>query len=163
MTDLTIVDNAFESVGSAGEAALDAVVGGAALAVDGAIRPRRSVARARRRGSQVNDTIAGAAEDVAETAAALPEHLLVAFLRSLRQQAARDDVLGAASRTILGAVHGSAGEAARFFARLERETAVLRRAPRAGRTTTTTRGRRTPAARGRTGTAARRTRPAASA
>lgn len=162
MSDLSIVDNAFDSVGSAGEAALDAVVGGADAAIDVAARPRRSVARARRRGQAVNREIADTVDDLVDTATALPERVLVAYLRGLRRQAHRDDVLGAASRTILDAVNGSAREAARFFARVERvsttparrtrpatATAAHRRTTtRRGRATGTTRGRKTAAARG---------------
>jgi hypothetical protein len=43
-------------------------------------------------------SIVDAAEEVVETVASLPEDLLIGFLRSLRQQSNRDDVLGAASR-----------------------------------------------------------------
>jgi len=165
MTDLTIVDSAFDSVGSAGEAALDTVVGGAAMALDTATRPRRTAGRARRRGSQVNEAIAEATEEVVDGVAALPERVLLAYVRLLRRQGRRDDLMGSVSRTVLGAVHGQARGAARFFGRLERESDVDARGRR--RTGATTRGRasagrRTSTARSttrrRTTTAARTTR-----
>jgi hypothetical protein len=165
MTDLSIVDSAFDTVGSAGEAALDAVVGGAAMALDTATRPRRTAGRARRRGSQVNEAIAEATEEVVEGVAALPERVLLAYVRLLRRQGRRDDLVGSVSRTVLGAVHGQARGAARFFGRLERESdvdaqgrrrtgATTRRRVTAGRRTSTPRGTTT---RRRTTTAARTT------
>lgn len=161
MTDLTIVDDAFNSVGSAGEAALDTVVGGAVTAFDAVARPRRSAGRARRRGSEVNETLIDAAEEVLDVATGLPERVLLTYLRAVRRQAGRRDVLGAASRTVLGAVHGSARDWARFFSRLERETDVRG----AGRTRTTARrssgtaratGRRRTTTRGSASTTTRR-------
>jgi hypothetical protein len=140
MSELTIVDNAINSVGTAGEAALDAIVGGAALAADAVSRPRRAVTRARRRGSAVNREVADAAEEVFDATLALPERLLITSLRGLRSQAARRDALGGAARTLLAAVHVSSREAARFFARVERSTAAPAR--RRATATLTTRGRR---------------------
>jgi len=142
MSELTIVDNAIDSVGTAGEAALDAIVGGVALAADTVSRPRRAVTRARRRGSAVNREVAEAAEEVVDTTLALPERLLIASLRGLRSQATRRDALGDAARTLLAAVHSSSREAARFFARVERSTAAPARRGRATTATRTTRGRR---------------------
>ena len=161
MTDLSLVDSAFDSVGSAGDAALDTVVGGAAMAVDTARRPRRAATRARRRGDSVTDSLVDTAEDAVDTATALPGRVVLAYLRGLRRQARRDDPLGAAARTILGAVHGSARDWARFLARVERETDVrgtrtarrpATRATAARRTTrgTTARGRATSSTRGGT-------------
>jgi len=122
MTDLTV----FDTVGRAGEAALDTAAGGAAMALDAVSRPRRSAGRARRRGSDVTDAIAEATEDVVDEVSALPERLLVAYVRLLRQRARRDDVVGTVSRGVLGALHRPAGDWARFFQRLERETTVER-------------------------------------
>jgi len=140
MTDLTIVDNAFDSVGSAGEAALDTIVGGVATAYDAATRPRRSASRARRRGGRVNEDIVDAVEEVVDTATALPERVVIASLRTLRRQARRRDAVGAAARTLLGALHGPARDAARFFTRVERETDVRGTRTSARRSTTATRG-----------------------
>ena len=122
MTELTLVDTA----GAAGEAALDTVVGGAAMAVDAATRPRRTVARARRRGAAVNEAVAEVTEDVVDEVLGLPERALVAYLRMLRRRARGTDPLGTVSRALLRAVHGRAKDAARFFARVEREATVER-------------------------------------
>ena len=156
MTDLSLVDSAFDSVGSAGEAALDTVVGGAAMAVDTASRPRRAATRARRRGR-------AATEELVDTAVALPERAVLAYLRGLRRQARRNDPIGAAARVILGAVHGPAGDWARFLARVERETDVRARAggrrPSAARATAARRSStRGTAARRSTGTRRRTSR-----
>lgn len=131
MTDLTVV-------GKAGETALDTVVGGASLALDTVTRPRRSAGRARRRGSDVNDVIADTAEEVVDEVSALPERALVAYVRLLRRRARRDDVVGTVSRGVLGALHRPASDWARFFQRLERETAVDGKGRRTA--TTSTRG-----------------------
>jgi hypothetical protein len=176
MTDLTIVDNAFNTAGEAGEAALDTVVGGAAMAFDTATRPRRTVGRARRRGSEVNEVIAEVTEEAVDGVLGLPERALVGYVRMLRRQAKRDDLVGAASRTLLGTVHGRAREAARFFTRIERETDVdaqgrrrtaaagtprrrtgTRQTTRTGATTRRTGGTRRTATRRTTTTRARRT------
>lgn len=116
MTDLTVVD--------AGEAALDTVVGGAAMALDTVTRPRRSAGRARRRGNDVTEALADATEDVVDEVSGLPERVLVAYVRLLRRRARRDDVVGTVSRGVLGVLHRPAQDWARFFQRLERETAV---------------------------------------
>jgi hypothetical protein len=135
MTDLTVV-------GNAGEAALDTVVGGAAVALDTVTRPRRSAGRARRRGNDVTEAITDATEDVVDEVSALPERVLVAYVRLLRRRARREDVVGTVSRGVLGALHRPARDWARFFQRLERETTVERgrRGSTARRATTTTRG-----------------------
>jgi hypothetical protein len=149
MTDLTIVDSASR----AGEAALDTVVGGAAMALDSVTRPRRSAGRARRRGSDVNGTLADATEEVFDEVSALPERVLLAYVRTLRRNARRDDVLGTVSRGVLGVMHRPARDWSHFFQRLERETTVERR----GRgTSRTVRGTARTAARKAT-TGARRT------
>jgi hypothetical protein len=124
MTDLSIVDRAVDSVGSAGESAIDSVVGGAALALDAARRPRRTAARARRRGSEANQALVEATEELVEEAVALPERALLGYVRLLRRQGVREDVVGGVSRALLGAVHGQAKGAARFFTRLEKATDV---------------------------------------
>jgi hypothetical protein len=123
MTDLSIVD----TLGNAGEAALDTVVGGTAIAMDSLTRPRRTVGRTRRRGSDVNAAIVDATEDVIDEVTLLPERMLVAYVRMLRRNARRDDVVGTLSRTVLGVLHGPAKDWARFWQRLERETTVERR------------------------------------
>jgi hypothetical protein len=147
MTDLTVV-------GNAGEAALDTVVGGAAVALDTVTHPRRSAGRARRRGNDVTEAITDATEDVVDEVSALPERVLVAYVRLLRRRARRDDVVGTVSRGVLGALHRPARDWARFFQRLERETTVERgrRGSTPRRTTTTTRG----SVRGTARTAARK-------
>jgi len=117
MSDLTILD----SVGSAGEAALDTVVGGAALALETVSRPRRTARRAQRRGAEAAGAIAETTSDVVS---ALPERVLVAYVRLLRSNARRDDVVGTVSRGVLGAMHVPAREGARFLLRLEKETAL---------------------------------------
>lgn len=150
MTDLSIVD----SVGNAGEAALDTVVGGASVALDSLTRPRRAAGRARRRGGDVNEAISDAAEDVLDEVTALPERVLVAYVRMLRRRARQDDVVGTVSRGVLGAMHRPAKDWARFFQRLERETTVDRR--RGTATRGTVRGTARSAAR-KTATGARRT------
>jgi hypothetical protein len=156
MTDLTILDSAADSVGRAGEAALDTVVGGAALAIDTVTRPRRSTGRARRRGSDVNTALIDGTEEVIDEVLALPERVLVAYLRLLRSTGRRDDVVGAATRAMLEAMHVPAKEAARFFERVERETALAK--PGTARRGTSKRGRGKPATGvRRTATAARRT------
>ncbi|HXA27710.1 MAG TPA: hypothetical protein VN193_03095 [Candidatus Angelobacter sp.] len=129
MADLTVV-------GKAGETALDTVVGGASLALDTVTRPRRSAGRARRRGSDVNDVITEVAEDVVDEVSALPERALVAYVRLLRRRARRDDVVGTVSRGVLGVLHRPASDWARFFQRLERETAVDGKGRRAAATST---------------------------
>ena len=121
MSDLTILD----SVGSAGEAALDTVVGGAALALDSVSRPRRTARRARRRGSEA----AGAIAETTSEVTALPERVLVAYVRLLRSNARREDVVGTVSRGVLGAMHVPAREGARFLLRLEKETAIAAAKP----------------------------------
>jgi hypothetical protein len=138
MTDLSIV----ESVGNAGEAALDTVVGGAAMALDSVTRPRRTAGRARRRGSDVAEALTEATEDVVDEVSAIPERVLVAYVRMLRRRARGDDVVGTVSRGVLGALHRPAKDAARFFQRLERETTVERAARRTATSTrrTTTGG-----------------------
>lgn len=152
MTDLSIVDNAFDSVGSAGEAALDTIVGGVATALDTATRPRRSAGRARRRGSQVNEELVDTVEEAVGTATALPERVFIAYLRTLRRQARRQDPVGTAARTLLSALHRPARDAARFFTRVERETDVRgTRTARRGSTATAT--RRTSSTRGASRTA----------
>jgi len=163
MTDLSIVDTAIDSVGAAGEAALDTVVGGAAIALDAATRPRRSAGRARRRGGAVNEALLDAGEELVDEVTGLPERVLVGYLRLLRRQGRRDDVLGIVSRGVLGTVHDQARGAARFFARLERETDVdrhgkRRTARRSSTTTRSTRGRSTTATRTRGRTAGGTTR-----
>ena len=126
MTELSIVDAAFDSVGTGGSAALDAIVGGTEPVAE-STKPRARRGRAtqpRRRRSSTTAPIVAAADEMADTAAlSLPERLLVTSLRTLRSQAARRDQLGEAARTLLGALHGTTREAARFFTRIERETA----------------------------------------
>jgi hypothetical protein len=150
MTDLTLVDDALGTVGSAGEAALDTIVGSAALALDSVTRPRRSAGRARRRGSSVNETATEAAEELIDEATSLPGRALLGYVRLLRRQGTRGGVVGRVSRGVLGAVHGQAREAARFFIRLERETDVDRHGHRRTRAGSTAR-------RAKSGTTARRT------
>jgi len=150
MTDLSIVD----SVGSAGEAALDTVVGGASIALDTMTRPRRTAGRVRRRGNDVNEVLADVTEDVVDEVSALPERVLVAYVRMLRRRARRDDVVGTVSRGVLSAMHRPAKDWRRFFERLERETSLDRR--RAASTRGTARGTARTAAR-KTATGARRT------
>jgi hypothetical protein len=152
MTDLTVV-------GNAGETALDTVVGGAAMALDTVTRPRRAAGRARRRGNDVTDAISDATEDVVDEVSALPERVLVAYVRLLRRRARRDDVVGTVSRGVLDALHRPAKDWARFFQRLERETTVeggrrggTRRTTRRAASTTPTRG----SVRGTARTAARK-------
>ncbi|HZS15134.1 MAG TPA: hypothetical protein VFC09_11090 [Candidatus Dormibacteraeota bacterium] len=152
MTDLSIVD----SVGSAGEAALDTVVGGASLAFDSVTRPRRTAGRARRRGGDVTEAIGEVTEDVVDEVSALPERALLAYVRMLRRRARRDDVVGTVSRGVLGALHRPARDWARFFQRLERETTVDRRGRTARSSTRTVRGTARTAAR-KTARGARRT------
>jgi hypothetical protein len=132
MTDLSIVD----SVGNAGEAALDTVVGGAAMALDTITRPRRSAGRARRRGADVAEAISDTTEDVVDEVSALPERVLISYVRMLRRRARRDDVVGTVSRGVLDVLHRPARDWARFWQRLERETTV----ERSRRTSSTTRG-----------------------
>jgi hypothetical protein len=153
MTDLTIVD----TVGSAGEAALDTVVGGAALALDTVTRPRRSAGRARRHGNDVTEVIADVTEDVVDEVSLLPERVLVAYVRMLRRRARRDDVVGTVSRGVLGVLHRPAKDWARFFNRLERETTVERRARRASTGTGGARRKTTTGTRRTTATASRST------
>jgi hypothetical protein len=150
MTDLSIVDSA----GSAGEAALDTVVGGASIALDSLTRPRRTAGRVRRRGSDVNEVISDVTEEVVDEVTALPERMLVAYVRMLRRRARQDDVVGTVSRGVLSAMHRPAKDWARFFQRLERETSLDRR--RNTRTRGTVRGTARTAAR-KTATGARRT------
>ena len=121
----------FATVGSATEQAVDTAVGTGALALDVIRRPQRT----RRRGAQVTDQALREAGDIVDEAAGLPERVLIAYLRGVRRQARRSDVLGLVSRGLLGAVNAPAGSAAGFFTRLERETEVK-----------TTRGRRRPSA-----------------
>ena len=155
MTDLSIVDRAVDSVGSAGESALDSVVGGAALAVDAARRPRRTAAQARRRGSAANQALVEAGEELVEEAVALPERALLGYVRLLRRQGRRDDVVGGVSRAVLGAVHGQARGAARFFTRLEKATDVAANGRRRTRATGARRGGGTRSAESTRGTATR--------
>lgn len=150
MTDLSIVD----SVGSAGEAALDTVVGGASIALDTMTRPRRTAGRVRRRGNDVNDVISDVTEEVVDEVTAIPERMLVAYVRMLRRRARQDDVVGTVSRGVLKAMHGPAKDWRRFFERLERETSLDRR--RGTATRGTVRGTARTAAR-KTATGARRT------
>jgi len=152
MTDLSIVD----SVGRAGEAALDTVVGGASLALDPVTRPRRTAGRARRRGSDVTEVLGDVTEDVMDEVGALPERALLAYVRMLRRRARRDDVVGTVSRGVLGALHRPARDWSRFFQRLERETTVDRRGRPAGSQSRTVRGTARTAAR-TTAAGARRT------
>jgi hypothetical protein len=151
MTDLTVVDNA----GRAGEAALDTIVGGAALALDAVSRPRRAANRARRRGSSVNASVVDTAEELVEEVVSLPEQALIEYLRLLRRTSRREDVVGAVTRAMLDAVNGPAREAARFFERVERETSTGT-GRRGGRRTARATASRAKSAR-RTATAARRT------
>lgn len=150
MTNLSIVD----TVGGAGEAAIDTVVGGASMALDTVTRPGRAAGRARRRGSDVNDVLTDVTEEVVDEVTALPERMLVAYVRMLRRRARRDDVVGTVTRGVLGAMHRPARDWARFFQRLERETTVDRRRATGGRATVRSTARR--AAR-KTATGARRT------
>ncbi len=123
MTDLSIVD----TVGSAGGAALDTVVGGASIALDTVTRPRRTAGRARRRGNDVNEVISDVTEEVMDEVTALPERVLVAYVRMLRRRARQDGAVGTVSRGILGVMHRPAKDWSRFFQRLERETSLERR------------------------------------
>jgi hypothetical protein len=134
MTDLTIVD----TVGSAGEAALDTVVGGAAMAFDSVTRPRRSAGRARRRGNDVTEVLSDVTGEVMDEVTVLPERMLVAYVRMLRRRARRDDVVGTVSRGVLNALHRPAKDWSRFFQRLERETTVDRGGRRRASTTRST-------------------------
>ncbi len=174
MTDLSIVD----AVGSAGGAALDTVVGGASIALDSVTRPRRTAGRARRRGNDVNEVISDVTEEVIDEVTALPERVLVAYVRMLRRRARQDGAVGTVSRGILGVMHRPAKDWSRFFQRLERETSLERRTSSRGtvrgtarkaartatsgarRTATTARGNASTASRGRSrSTGARRTTP----
>ena|SRR5437588_66512 len=119
-----MADSIIDTVGDAGEDALDTVVGGGALVLDAARLPGRTARRVRGRGAQASDAIAEQIQETFDDAVALPERLLHAYLRGVRARARRRDRLGAASQALLRAVHAPALEAARFFARLERETAV---------------------------------------
>jgi hypothetical protein len=155
MTDLSIVD----SVGNAGGAALDTMVGGASIALDGVTRPRRGAGRARRRGSDVNSSIAEATEGVVDEVTALPERVLIAYVRMLRRSARRGGVVGTVTRSVLDAVHGPVKDAAKFFERLERETTVQPVTRRARKATTRSRGSKATtraSVRGTARTAARR-------
>jgi len=147
-----------ESVQSASERALDAVVGGGQRALEVVPLRRLNSRAAQRRRAQVVKQANQAAERVLN----LPEQALVQSLRRVKVQAGRKDVVGLAARTLLEAVNTPAGTAAGFFTRIEKATALPKRAPRATVRATaakTTRTRRVakPAARGRrTAAAARR-------
>jgi hypothetical protein len=65
-----------------------------------------------------------------EGAGVLPERVLVAWLRRVKEQARRSDVVGTAARGLLEAVHTPAGGAASFFTTIERESSLPRRSPR---------------------------------
>jgi hypothetical protein len=146
-----------ESVQSAGEQALDAVVGGGQRALQVVRLPRLNSRAAQRRRAQVVKQANQAAERVLN----LPEQALVQSLQRVKGQATRKDVVGVAARTLLEAVNTPAGTAAGFFSRIEKATALPKRAPRATvataarKTTRTRRAVAKPAARGRK-TAARR-------
>jgi hypothetical protein len=126
-----------DTIFDTGEGALDTVVGGGALALDAARRPGRTARRARGRGAQATDAITEQIEGTLDGAMALPERLLHAYLRGVRARARRRDPIGSVSQALLRAVHLPALEAARFFARLERETALPRKAA-GGRSRATT-------------------------
>jgi hypothetical protein len=145
------------------ERALDAAVGGASMALDAVRDPQATVEEAERRGSRVNARLASEAEATIDEAASLPEKVLFSGLRALRSRARRSDVSGAAARRLLLMVHRPAGDAARVFERIERETTPPSPAGRRGRRSaatgsTGTRGRATATAPRRTATAAPATR-----
>ena len=144
MTDLEIVDS-FERTA---EDAVDTAVGGLVYATEPLRRPRTIAARARRRGADVNEEIAEQVSDTVDTALGMPERLLHLYIRRLRQEARREDAFGAAARLLLQSMNMPAANAAKFFARIERETELPRQGRGRGRTTAT--GRRTSTARGRT-------------
>lgn len=132
-----------DSVSSASQNALDTVVGGGAIALDAFRRPSVARRRGERALKQTNQVV--------EETLALPERALVAYLRNLRRQARRKDVVGAVSRNVLIALNRPAATAARFFHVVERESAVpvarstARKAVSAAKTTrrrTTTAARR---------------------
>lgn len=127
MTQFEVLD----SVTEAGERALDTVVGGTAFAVDAVRRPRKTAVRAQRRGAKLTGEAVSQATKVADTAGNLPERVLVGYLRAVKGQARRTDVVGAAARTLLGTVNTPAGTAAEFLARIERETRLPKPAARA--------------------------------
>ena len=60
----------------------------------------------------------------------LPERFVVAWLRRVKAQASRSDVVGAAARGLLEAVHTPAGGAASFFTTIEKESSLPRPTPR---------------------------------
>jgi len=126
MTDV----NVFETIGTVSEQALDTVVGAVTSPVETAVSARDE---ARRRGAEVTERAAEQIEEIVDEAMALPERLVVAYLRRLRAEARREDVIGVASRRILGAVHGPAHVAAGFFARIEQESTTGRRRRGRGR------------------------------
>jgi len=129
----------FRTVGSATEQAVDTAVGSGAVALDVIRRPQRS----RRRGAQATDQALRDAGDLVDDALALPERLVLGYLRGVRRRARRRDVLGLVSRGLLSAVNRPAGTAAGFFDRVERVTEVA------------TRSRRRPSAPGTAGKAGR--------
>jgi hypothetical protein len=125
-----------DSVGSVSQNALDTVVGGGAIALDAFRRPSVARRRGERALKQTNQVV--------EETLALPERALVAYLRNLRRQARRKDVVGAVSRNVLIALNRPAATAARFFHVVERESAVpaAQRGGRRGAASTTGRTNR---------------------
>lgn len=118
-----------DTISSASQNALETVVNGGSNALDAIRRP----AQTRRRGAQATERALKQANGVIDDTLALPERALVAYLRGLRKQARRKDVVGIVSRNVLIAVNRPAGGAASFFSRVEKETAVSARP--AGRST----------------------------
>src|SRR4029077_18446305 len=110
----------FRTVGSATEQAVDTAVGGGAVALDVVRRPQG----ARRRGARVTDQAIRDAGDLVDDALALPERIVLGYLRGVRRRARRQDVLGLVSRGVLTAVKRPAGTGAGFFDRAERATEV---------------------------------------
>ena len=157
MTNVGFLD----SIGRAGEEALDTVVGGGAVALDVVRNPRRGTGGVRRRGARVTQEVVDDVEDVVDEVLGLPERVLHVYLRGVRGRARRGDVIGSAARTLLGVINGPAHDAARFFERLERETQVKapRRRTRAAQKARTA-TRRTAGAARRPGRAAASTRRA---
>jgi hypothetical protein len=124
-----------DTVGTASQSALDTVVGGGAIALDAFRKPTQT----RRRGAQALKQT----NQVVEETLALPERALIAYLRNLRRQARRKDVVGTVSRTVLVAVNRPAASAAHFFGVVERESTVAARRGRpAGAASTTGKAKR---------------------
>lgn len=125
-----------DTVQTAREQALDAVVGRVNAARDAVRRPADAGRRVQLRSAKVTSTAVKEANKVAERVLNVPERVLVQYLHTVRKRAARKDAVGLAARTLLETVNTPAGTAAGFFTRIEKATALPVRAPRTAAKTT---------------------------